>query len=48
MNRVYVVGTADTKGEELSFLASLISARGLPVARVNVGTRALILSLIHI
>lgn len=39
MNRVYVVGTADTKGEELSFLASLISARGLPVARVNVGTR---------
>ncbi|MBB2974207.1 Tm-1-like ATP-binding domain-containing protein [Mesorhizobium sp. RMAD-H1] len=39
MKRIYVVGTADTKAEELSFLATLIEDRGLPLARVDVGTR---------
>ncbi len=38
MNTIYVVATADTKGEELSYLAGLIAARGLIVARVDVGT----------
>jgi uncharacterized protein (UPF0261 family) len=36
---VYVVGTHDTKGEELAFLAGRIAAEGLPVVRVDVGTR---------
>jgi uncharacterized protein (UPF0261 family) len=40
MKRVYVVGTADTKGEELDYLAGLVAARGAAVARVDVGTRA--------
>lgn len=40
MKSVYVVGTADTKGEELAFLADAIAAAGLPVVRVDVGTRA--------
>lgn len=39
MKRVYVVGTADTKGEELAFLIGLISKAGLSVASVDVGTR---------
>jgi uncharacterized protein (UPF0261 family) len=39
LRRVYVVGTHDTKGEELAFLASLVAAQGLPVVRVDVGTR---------
>lgn len=39
MNRVYVAGTADTKGEELAFLAACIRETGLPVALVDVGTR---------
>ena len=40
MRRVYVVGTADTKGVELAFLADRVAtAGGLPV-RVDVGTRA--------
>ncbi|TGQ70919.1 MAG: UPF0261 family protein [Mesorhizobium sp.] len=39
MNRIYVVGTADTKGEELAFLADAIVATGAAVARVDVGTR---------
>ncbi|RWK50803.1 MAG: UPF0261 family protein [Mesorhizobium sp.] len=39
MKRVYVVGTADTKGEELSFLADAVAATGAAVARVDVGTR---------
>ena len=39
MRRVYVVGTHDTKGEELAFLAGLVAAQGLPVVRVDVGTR---------
>jgi uncharacterized protein (UPF0261 family) len=39
MKRVYVVGTADTKGEELAFLSGQIADAGLPVLRVDVGTR---------
>jgi uncharacterized protein (UPF0261 family) len=38
LKQVYVVGTADTKGEELSYLAALIAARGLPVTRVDIST----------
>lgn len=39
MKRIYVVGTADTKGEELTFLADAITATGAAVVRVDVGTR---------
>ncbi|AID32607.1 uncharacterized protein (UPF0261 family) [Mesorhizobium sp. USDA 4775] len=39
MKRIYVVGTADTKGEELAFLADAIAATGAHVCRVDVGTR---------
>ncbi|TPL92153.1 Tm-1-like ATP-binding domain-containing protein [Mesorhizobium sp. B2-3-12] len=39
MKRVYVVGTADTKGEELGFLADAIAATGALVCRIDVGTR---------
>ncbi|BCH14577.1 Tm-1-like ATP-binding domain-containing protein [Mesorhizobium sp. L-2-11] len=39
MKRVYVVGTADTKGEELAFLADAVAVTGAAVARVDVGTR---------
>lgn len=39
MKRIYVVGTADTKGEELTFLADTIAATGSSVARVDIGTR---------
>ncbi|APH70137.1 Tm-1-like ATP-binding domain-containing protein [Aquibium oceanicum] len=39
MKRVYVVGTADTKGEELDYLAGLIEAAGAVATRVDVGTR---------
>ena len=39
MKRIYVVGTADTKGEELAFLADTIAATGATVTRVDVGTR---------
>lgn len=39
MKRIYVVGTADTKGEELAFLADAIEAAGAAVARIDVGTR---------
>jgi len=40
MKRVYVVGTADTKGEELAFLCDRIAEAGLATLRVDVGTRA--------
>lgn len=39
MKRIYVAGTADTKGEELAYLADRIAASGVEVARVDVGTR---------
>ena len=37
--RVYVVGTADTKGEELAFLSAQIRAGGAEAILVDVGTR---------
>ncbi|UVK40398.1 Tm-1-like ATP-binding domain-containing protein [Mesorhizobium sp. AR10] len=40
MKRIYVVATADTKGEELAFLADAITASGAAVVRVDIGTRA--------
>ncbi|MBB4440056.1 MULTISPECIES: Tm-1-like ATP-binding domain-containing protein [Rhizobium] len=39
MKQIYVVGTADTKGEELAYLAACIEAAGGSVVRVDVGTR---------
>ena len=40
MKRVYVVGTADTKGHELNYVRSLIQASGVPTVLVDVGIRA--------
>lgn len=37
---VYVVGTADTKGDELAYLAERVTAAGGHALRVDVGTRA--------
>jgi uncharacterized protein (UPF0261 family) len=39
LKHVYVVGTADTKGPELAYLAETISDTGVPVVVVDVGTR---------
>lgn len=39
MKRVYVVGTADTKGPELQYMKSLIEAAGSPATLVDVGIR---------
>lgn len=39
MGRIYVVGTADTKGEELAFLAARIRDAGGVPAIVDLGTR---------
>jgi uncharacterized protein (UPF0261 family) len=39
MKRVYVVGTADTKGPELQYMKSLIEAAGSPATLANVGIR---------
>ncbi|MDX3928561.1 MAG: Tm-1-like ATP-binding domain-containing protein [Shinella sp.] len=39
MKSIYAVGTADTKGDELAYLASRIGAAGASVLRVDVGTR---------
>ena len=40
MKRVYVVGTADTKGAELAYLAARIAACGAAVTVVDIGTGA--------
>ena len=40
MGRIYVVGTADTKGEELAYLAELVRSNGGSAIVVDVGTRA--------
>lgn len=40
MKPIYVVGTADTKGEELAYLADRIRAAGGTPLRVDVGTRS--------
>jgi uncharacterized protein (UPF0261 family) len=39
MKRIYVVGTADTKGPELQYVKSLVEAAGAPAILVNVGTK---------
>ncbi len=39
MKTIYVVGTADTKGEELAFLSAQVAASGEAVRLVDVGTR---------
>ncbi len=39
MKRVYVVGTADTKGRELEYVKSLIEAAGAAVTLVDVGIK---------
>ncbi len=39
MGRVYVVGTADTKGEELAYLAGVVAGAGARACTVDVGTR---------
>jgi len=39
MKRVYVVGTADTKGSELQYVKSLVEAAGAPAVLVNVGIK---------
>ncbi|TCU29472.1 uncharacterized protein (UPF0261 family) [Rhizobium azibense] len=39
MKNIYVVATADTKGEELDYLAACVEAAGGDVVRVDVGTR---------
>ena len=38
--RAYVVGTFDTKGEELRYVAGLIRAVGVPTITVDVGTKS--------
>ncbi len=40
MGRIYIVGTADTKGDELAFLAGRVAAAGGNPLIVDVGTRA--------
>jgi uncharacterized protein (UPF0261 family) len=40
MRTIHVVGTADTKGEELAFLRALIGKTGQQVRMVDLGTRA--------
>jgi uncharacterized protein (UPF0261 family) len=40
MKHVYIVGTADTKGQELLYIKALVEAAGAPALVVNVGTRA--------
>lgn len=39
LKRIYVIGTADTKGEELAYLADRLVAMDAAVTRVDVGTR---------
>lgn len=40
MKRIFLVGTADTKGEELSYLYEILAGGDIDVARVDVGTSA--------
>jgi len=40
LSRIYIIGTADTKGEELAFLRSEITSLGHTPVVVDVGTRA--------
>ena len=38
MNRAYIVGTLDTKGEELLYIRDLLAADGVQACVVDVGT----------
>ena len=40
MKRVYIVGTADTKGPELLYIKALVEGAGAPALLVDIGTRA--------
>ena len=40
MKKVYVVGTADTKGDELAYLARAVAESGAAVTTVDVGTKS--------
>ena len=40
VKRVYVVGTADTKGAELLYVKAMVEGAGAPALLVDVGTRA--------
>ena len=40
MKRIYIAGTADTKGAEMLFLKSVVAAAGASSVLVDVGTRA--------
>lgn len=39
MSSVHVVGTFDSKGNELQYVAALVAGEGVPVTTVDVGTR---------
>ncbi|NUB43638.1 Tm-1-like ATP-binding domain-containing protein [Fertoebacter nigrum] len=39
MTRIYAIGTADTKAEELGYVAHLLHLRGCAVVTVDIGTR---------
>ena len=40
MAKAYVVGTCDTKGEELPYVQGLIAAAGAPTVLVDLGIRS--------
>jgi uncharacterized protein (UPF0261 family) len=40
MSRAYVVGTCDTKGDELVYVRELIEAAGVPTVLIDLGTRS--------
>jgi uncharacterized protein (UPF0261 family) len=40
MAKAYVIGTCDTKGQELGYLKQLLEAAGVPTILVDVGTRS--------
>ena len=48
MQAVWVVGTWDTKAEELAYIAALLRDRGLPVLTVDVGTSGVAAGLVDV
>ena len=40
MAKAYVVGTCDTKGDELAYVRDLIAAAGVPAVQIDLGTRS--------
>ncbi len=40
MAKAYVVGTCDTKGDELAYVRDLIAAAGVPAVLIDLGTRS--------